>query len=852
MENRELTVLAIDDDPGDVELLRRHLEAIDGLRIELTHVANAHKGLVWLDENDVDVIFLDLQLGSETGLGVVERIRARSDLRPVVVLTGHGDEYVAAELTRAGADDYITKTDLGPESLRRSLELAMARYRHRRTEAELERTRERVAQHIAESTIELSQTSRFDPLTRLMNRVAWAEAATSEHERASRYGRTYSILMIDVDYFKKYNDSQGHQAGDACLQDVAQCVRETCRSMELAGRYGGEEFIVLAPETGIDGAQMLGERIRKAIWDRDLPHPASGVAERVTVSIGVAAAPAERWEDVVRKADEALYEAKNHGRNRVWAGTPQHTADSDEAPTGPLVVLAIDDDVGDAEILRRHLELIPEMEFEFQHCTDSEAGRTRLSEGNVGLLFLDYQLGAKTGLDVLKALRSDGYLGPIVVVTGQGNEYVAANLTRAGADDYVAKDDLRPDILQRAINNALAQQSRRTVEAQNQRLLAELQMTKKALEGKNTRLSELYETAHQFVDNVSHEFRTPLTVIKEFTSIIRDGLAGEVSDEQREYLEIVLNRVDDLSTMVDDMLDISKLEAGVLGVCRRECQVEDIIRGVRTTLERKAVASKVSLKIALDDDLPAVYCDPEKIGRVIINLTVNALKFSNEGGHVSVWARRDSDGSQLLIGVTDDGPGIAPENVRAIFERFRQVEGNVRASTKGFGLGLNIAKELVHMNFGDIALESELGRGSTFSFTLPAAEPTTLLPLYFKRVCSPSVLLLCATVNATSDQEVLDEVEQFLQRQLRRSDLLFRADAGRWLIVAATKEEESGPMMSRLECARREANRNRPSGELPAINLEVRQTCQGLEQSLDFIRCFEAECRTRELCQATV
>jgi diguanylate cyclase (GGDEF)-like protein len=658
--------------------------------------------------------------------------------------------------------------------------------------------------------------------------------------------------MIDVDYFKKYNDTQGHQAGDACLQDVAQCIRETCRSMEVIGRYDGEEFIVLAPETGLDGVRVLGERIRKAVWDRHLPHAASGVAERVTVSIGVAAAPADRWEDVLRKADEALYDAKNHGRNRVWAGKSQRSVEPGGAPTGPLIVLAIDDDEGDAEILRRHLKLIPGLHFEFLHCTDSESGRARLSRGGVGLLFLDYQLGLETGLDVLKVVRSDGYLGPIVVVTGQGNEYVAANLTRAGADDYVAKNDLRPDILQRAINNALAQQSRRSVEAQNQRLLAELQSTKKALEGKNTRLSELYETAHQFVDNVSHEFRTPLTVIKEFTSIIRDGLAGPVSDEQKEYLEIVMNRVDDLSTMVDDMLDISKLEAGVLGVWRRQCVVEDIIKSVRTTLERKAVASKVELSIEVDEDLPPVYCDPEKIGRVIINLTVNALKFSNEGGHVKVRVGRDAGESRLVIGVTDDGPGIAPENLRAIFERFRQVEGNVRASTKGFGLGLNIAKELVHMNFGDIAVESELGQGSTFSFTLPTAEPTALLSRYFQRVCSPSVALLSATVEATDDPKLLGDIEQFIQRQLRRSDLLFQAGAGHWLIVAATKEEEYGPMMNRLENARVEANRNRPSGELPPLNLEVRRTCQGLDQSLEFIRCFEAEYCARELCPAGV
>ena len=844
MDDRELTLLVVDDDPGDVELLRRHLGMIAELKCTLLHAATPREGLARLEDEDVDAVFLDFHMGGETGLGLLEQLRLRGDLRPVVVLTGQGDEYIAVQLTRAGADDYLTKADLDPPTLRRSLDLVLARHKQRVTEAKLERMRERAVQRIADANVELAHMSRVDSLTKLVNRAAWDEAATIEHERSSRYGHIYSILMLDVDYFKKYNDSQGHQAGDECLRRVAQLVRQNCRSMEVVGRYGGEEFIVLAPETGADGARTLAERIRKAIWDTNLPHGASGVADRVTVSIGVAAAPAEHWEDVVKQADEALYAAKNNGRNRVSVSTAQQPAEAASAPDGPLVVLAIDDDEGDAEILRRHLGLIPGMTFEFLHCIDSESARGRLAQGNVGLLFTDYQLGTETGLDVVKTVRSSGYLGPIIAVTGQGNEYVAVNLTRAGADDYVAKSDLRPDILERAINNARAQVARRNTEAQNRRLLAELQMTKKALESKNARLSELYEAAHQSVDNVSHEFRTPLTVIKEFTSIIRDGLAGEVTDEQREYLEIVLNRVDDLSTMVDDMLDISKLEAGVLGVSRRECEVADIIKSVRTTLERKAVASKVTLDVTLADDLQTVYCDPEKIGRVIINLTVNALKFSNEGGHVNVWVRRDVGSPQILIGVTDDGPGIAPENLRAIFERFRQVESAVRGSTKGFGLGLNIAKELVHLNFGDITVESEVGQGSTFSFTVPVADPSSLLSLYFKRTSSLAVSLLSATVTPVDDPELLEEVTQFLQRQLRRSDLLFQGDASRWLIVAATREQEVGALLERLETARLEANRNRPSSALPEIKIEVLRACEGGDQTPDFIRCFAAEYRS--------
>jgi two-component sensor histidine kinase len=312
----------------------------------------------------------------------------------------------------------------------------------------------------------------------------------------------------------------------------------------------------------------------------------------------------------------------------------------------------------------------------------------------------------------------------------------------------------------------------------------------------------------------------------------------------------VLNRVDDLSTMVDDMLDISKLEAGVLGVWRRDCRVEDIIKNVQTTLERKALVGKVSLDVTLDDALPSIYCDPKKIGRVIINLTVNALKFANEGGHVHVWARRDRNESQLLIGVTDDGRGIAPEHLQAIFERFMQVEGNVRASTKGFGLGLHIAKELVHLNLGEITVASELGQGSTFSFTVPIAEPTSLLTRYFKRIGPPSVALLCVTVDPTVDPALLDDVEQLLQHQLRRDDLLFRAEPRKWLVVAATMEQELGTMISRLEHAWVEANRNRPSRDLPVIALEAKDTCQGLDQSAEFIRSFEAEYRAAELYQA--
>lgn len=518
-------------------------------------------------------------------------------------------------------------------------------------------------------------------------------------------------------------------------------------------------------------------------------------------------------------------------------------------------VLAIDDDLGDAEILRCQLCDIPTLEIEFVHHADAAAGAIALSQLEIDVIILDFHLGRQTGLEIIEAIRGTGDIRPLIVLTGNGDETLVASLMRGGADDYLCKDGMTPEALRRAITNARSQYMQRQGRERNRLLVEELRVAGDLLEKKNIRLAELYRTAHQFVDNVSHEFRTPLTVIKEFTSIVRDGLAGDVTDEQREYLGIVNNRVDDLSIMVDDMLDISKLEAGAMGVYRRTCRIEEIIEHVRTTLERKAAANQISLEFSIEPGLPELYCDPEKIQRIIINLTVNALKFSNEGGVVKLWGRSHADGSQIEVGVTDTGAGIAPENVEAIFERFKQVEGNIRSSTRGFGLGLNIAKELVHVNFGDISIESELGKGSTFSFTIPTSDPSPLLTRYLERIehfrnGSTVVSLLSAHVDERTPSAVMEEVGELLQLQMRRSDLSFRIKPNTWLIVAAGNQQELESMINRVQAAWTEASRNRPDAAIPLIDLVSMDTWRVKTQRLDFIARFMAEYGAREPCPA--
>ena len=382
--------------------------------------------------------------------------------------------------------------------------------------------------------------------------------------------------------------------------------------------------------------------------------------------------------------------------------------------------------------------------------------------------------------------------------------------------------------------------------------LDDLLESKRALEARNDHLFELYKTAHQFVDHVSHEFRTPLTVIKEFTAVIRDELAGPITDEQRRYLDIVIGRVDDLVVMVNDMLDISRIENGGLVITRGVYRVVDVVERVRTILERRAQSSEVALEFDLPEDLPSVYCDGEKIGRVIVNLVVNALKFSKPQGAVRLWARHEASSSELIIGVEDHGAGIAPENVQMIFDRFSQVHG-ARSSQKGFGLGLNIVKELVQMNFGEVNVESVLGEGSTFSFTIPTTEPRKLMERYLHGVHGireglKHVSVLDVTVDSATraQSSLLEDLQDFLYVQMRRSDLLFRHKAGRWLMVVATNRARTQELIQRYEKVRVDTNKLRIGSPLPEFVMTTLGTWEIVEKRSEFIEAFTREYESRK------
>jgi diguanylate cyclase (GGDEF)-like protein len=208
----------------------------------------------------------------------------------------------------------------------------------------LQEAERRLTARIGEATAELASANRrleqlatIDELTQLANRRRFSETIDHEWQRALRQATPLGLLMLDVDFFKRYNDTHGHQAGDACLQQVAAVLASRPkRASDLAARYGGEEFAVVLPETGEDGALTVAEWIRAEVERQGLPHGASPVAEVVTVSVGAAVvmpAPGMAAASLVAAADAALYRAKESGRNTVVAGTMETPPDAGAAAT---------------------------------------------------------------------------------------------------------------------------------------------------------------------------------------------------------------------------------------------------------------------------------------------------------------------------------------------------------------------------------------------------------------------------------------------------------------------------------------------------------------------------------------
>ena len=460
-----------------------------------------------------------------------------------------------------------------------------------------------------------------------------------------------------------------------------------------------------------------------------------------------------------------------------------------------LSCVIVDDNPDHTDLVKHALESAVRddvVDLELMTFDDPIEGLAGLPASGDTVILIDYQLSGSTGTEWVSDFVG-ARAGPVIMLTSSGNQRIAAEAFREGVSDYLLKDEIirDPQKLRSAIRESLRQFQ---LEQKNRELSQQLKVSNSELNRRNERLRELTESAHRFVDDVAHEFRTPLTVIKEFASIIDDGLGGEVTTKQHEYLRFIVDATRDLSGLIDDFLNSSKLRSNMLRVTRRATPVGQILDTIWPMILTRAGARQIEVVREVQDGLPDVYVDADKAQRTLLNLVVNAIKYSDSGQRIVVGVGWHDDDS-LRISVRDEGPGLPEEACRKLFERFSRVcDSAQQESISGFGLGLNIVRELAGINMGEVLVESELGEGSEFSFTMPVNRCRSIVRQYVRHMekRAPRSLVSALVIDSRGSEGDLKSMREVMEGACRAHDILLACRSGeRFLMLAQSDADQS-------------------------------------------------------------
>jgi signal transduction histidine kinase len=314
------------------------------------------------------------------------------------------------------------------------------------------------------------------------------------------------------------------------------------------------------------------------------------------------------------------------------------------------------------------------------HIADIQADET-VAESSAMI-----DIGARTGLGV-PLLRGDDVLGIIVLV----------------------RIEVRP-FEEREVELVESFGRQAAIAIENVRLFNEIQQKSAQLEVANRHKSE-------FLANMSHELRTPLNAIIGFSDVLLQKMFGELNEQQADYLEDIRSSGSHLLTLINDILDLSKIEAGRMELEAAPFSLVAALNNAVTLVRERAQSHGIKLELEVSPELDTVVADERKVKQVVVNLLANAVKFTPDGGRVTLRAARE-DG-QIRLAVHDTGIGIAREDQERIFDEFQQASHQSEKSREGTGLGLSLSKRMVELHGGTITVDSAPGKGSTFTVALP-------------------------------------------------------------------------------------------------------------------------------------
>ena len=359
-------------------------------------------------------------------------------------------------------------------------------------------------------------------------------------------------------------------------------------------------------------------------------------------------------------------------------------------------LLIVDDDHDDILIIKRHLDRIQHTSYQVQSAGTVERGLALILEDQFDACLLDYCIGCQTAAEFLAAARHFAVTCPIIILTGTGNESLDHELMALGASDFLEKKLLSPVFLERSI--------RYSVHTYQQ--IEEQQLINKQKSA--------------YIANMSHELRTPLNAILGFTQRARQKLEPKLTLQEVEWLDIAIDNSQHLLALINQLVDLSRIEAGKLCLKAETVAIVDTLRAVVQHHHAQADQYNLSLNLNCPDEPIFITGDVTRIRQIFDNLVSNAIKYTEKGSiTINATVKPVAQRKIVEVQVCDTGIGMTLEQVAQIFDRFNHIAPTINRKVDSMGLGLPITKELVDLHHGTLQVTSVFGQGSTFIVSLP-------------------------------------------------------------------------------------------------------------------------------------
>lgn len=364
----------------------------------------------------------------------------------------------------------------------------------------------------------------------------------------------------------------------------------------------------------------------------------------------------------------------------------------------PITILLIDDDKEDYLLTKRVMEEISESPFRLEWCSSFYDAKTLIAERMHDIYLIDYQLGEHTGLELLQLAEPGKRPEPFILLTNSSDQRVEKQAMKLGASDYLVKDVFDSDLLSRTLSYALG---RKQAEAHRLQHLIELNQAK-----------------DEFISVASHQLRTPATGVKQYIGMLLEGMAGELTEPQRNILLKAFESNERQLRIVSDLLKVARVDAGKVVLRRSEVDLNQLVGDV-VREETEIMRARRQQRIAfMPSEEPAVArIDRDAVRMVLENLIDNASKYSGDGTIVeaSVMIRPMS----VALKIADQGVGIDEQDLGKLFEKFSRIHNPLSARAGGSGLGLYWAKKIIDLHGGTIQVKSRVNQGTAFLIDLP-------------------------------------------------------------------------------------------------------------------------------------